>query len=227
MEFVRQLAVVLNPGHSLVRLELNLVVQGIAIREKEVEIAVLIEINRFDPTEAPMRVARREEVPLFEASRALVEIRDDGFMFLRQERHNIRTPVPIQIDDGNMDSAVAFVEDVWLKRFGGNGAAIRSVLQVQYIALDNPAELDNDQIDVAVGIEIGRLYIGGRAARSRERALPLRADRVPDGAGEPGRGRCGRGSAGRRRDGAGSRKVGRRRRESRGGTQYWTRSSRR
>ena len=160
MEFVRQLAVVLNPGHSLVRLELDLVVQGIAIREKEVEIAVLIEVNGFDPAEAPMRVARREEVLLFEESRALVEIRDDGFIFLRQERHNIRTPIPIQIDNGNMDGAVAFVEDVWLKRFGGNGAAIRSVLQVQYTALDNPAELGNDQIDVAVGIEIGRLYIG-------------------------------------------------------------------
>lgn len=67
MELVRQLAVVLNPGHSLVRLELDLVVQSVAVGEKEVEIAVLIEVNGFDPAEAPMRVARREEVLLSRA----------------------------------------------------------------------------------------------------------------------------------------------------------------
>ena len=78
---------VLEPLDPVIRLD-DPVVERVAVREEDVEVAVLVEIDQLDAGRAPVRVRRRVDDFLIEGevARALVDVGDDRLVLLREQR---------------------------------------------------------------------------------------------------------------------------------------------
>jgi hypothetical protein len=88
------------------------VVERITVRQEDVEIAVLVEIDEIDARRSPVRVRRLVDDLLLELEVALIHVRDDGLVFLRQERDEVHLSVLVQVGRDDVDRAGARIDHV-------------------------------------------------------------------------------------------------------------------
>ncbi len=143
---------VLEPLQAVIRLRVRLRVERIAVRKKQVDIAVAIEIDRSQARRAIHRMWRPRDHAALEGPRTLVHERHDHLVLLRDERHQVHSAVAIQIGGRNVDCAAHIREQMLLvsrRRF----FAAR-VFQPEHLP-HIPASKHRDRdIQVAIRIEI-------------------------------------------------------------------------
>ena len=76
------------------------IVERVAVRQQDVEVAVAIEVHHLDARRAPVRMRGRVDHLGREADlrRAVVDERHHLLELLREDRHEIHPAVPVQVD---------------------------------------------------------------------------------------------------------------------------------
>src|SRR5207253_4373185 len=111
---------------------------------------------------------------------SFIEERHNGLVFLADQGDEIGPPVSVEIADRDMNRAMPLIQDMRHKH--GLGPVSRAVFQVRDLSGVSPAEDSNNQIELAVAVEIRGLNIGHAADAGEERD---RRERAVRGAAQP------------------------------------------
>ena len=103
MVLERKRPFVLQPLHAVIRLEQIRPVEHVAVGKQHVGVAVAVEIDDLDAAGAKRRMRGGEDRLRPERTIALVQIRNDRFMFLADQCHKIGPLVAIQIDNRHVN----------------------------------------------------------------------------------------------------------------------------
>ena len=162
---------VLEPLDAVIRLH-DPVVEGIAVGEQHVDVAVLVEVDQLEARRSPVRVwCRIDDFPFErEVSCALVDVGEHRLVLLREQRDEIHPAVAIEIDWHHLDAAGSRVDRVGDERrlcwIAG------AVLQDRDLSGLAPSERRHREIDPAVVVEIGGVDTGdARPAVQPERSV--------------------------------------------------------
>ena len=149
------------------------VVEGVAVGEQDVDVAVLVEINQLEARRAPVRVRGRVDDLLLEreVAGAPVDVREHGLVLLGEQRHEVRFAVAIQIDRHHLDAARAWIDRVGRERRLRNVG--RAVFENRDLSGLAPPERGNGEIDLAVAIEVRRADVATRGQPSSQNAPNL------------------------------------------------------
>ena len=91
---------VLEPLDAVIRLDDRLV-ERVAVRQQDVEVAVAVEVHHLDARRAPVRMRGRCRSPSARSVKSRVPLVDEGdhlLELLREQRDEVHLAVPVQID---------------------------------------------------------------------------------------------------------------------------------
>ena len=182
---VRERPAILQPLDAVVRLH-DQIVEGVAVRQQHVEVTILVQVHDLNPGRSPVRMRRGIDGLGTESPMPLVDERGDGFVLLREQRDHVGTSVAIDIGRNRVDGARARIERPALE--GRRRAVRRSPLEQQQASCLSPPECRDDEIEIAIAIEVLRFDIrDARQAGSHrrveewtERALAAQPDGGPE-----------------------------------------------
>ena len=154
----RVAARVLEPLNPVIRLD-DPIVERVAVREQDVEIAVLVEVDELDAGRAPVRVRRGVDDLRIEreAAGARVDVREHGLVLLREQRDEVHLPSWLR-SAGTMWMAPERGSMVWLTKSGCDGFVVRFSTIVTVPASASRTRRPPDRL--AVAVEVGGLDVG-------------------------------------------------------------------
>ena len=137
------------------------VVERVAVRQEDVEVAVLVEIDELDARRAPVRMRRRVDHLLLEreVAGARVDVGDDGLVLLREQRDEVHLAVAVQIDRDDVDAARRADRSCASSNAGCDGFVVR-FSRIGDLPGLAPAERGDREIVLAVAVEVGGLDVG-------------------------------------------------------------------
>src|SRR5262249_32947228 len=156
-----ELAFVFQPLHAVIGLEDKRLIENVAVDVQHVEITVAVHVNQLNAARPVGGMRGRENRLLAKTAIPFVDESDDRPVLLTDEGDKIRPAIFIQIADRDVDRAMAVVEDV--RRELRLRPVRGPIFQVDDFAGEPPAENANDQVQLAVAVEIRGLNIGDSA----------------------------------------------------------------
>ena len=148
---------VLQPLDPVIRLH-DPIVERIAVREEDVDVAVAVEVDHLDPRRPPVGMGRGVDHLLLEREVPFVDVREYRLVLLREHRHEIHLAVVIQVDGNDVNAAGARIDrvrdEVGLRRIR------RAVLQDGDLTRRAPAERGDRQVGLPVAVEVRGFDVG-------------------------------------------------------------------
>ena len=153
-EFEREVALVFQPFHAVIRLGIGLVVERVAIGEQDVGVLVAIHVDHLHAGRSEHGVRPAVQRGVGETALPLVHEGHDRLVLLRDQAHEVDLPIVVQIDRGNVQRAGDLQYPVW------HELAAAQVFKPRQFAHVTATEDGHADVEVAVVVDVQGARIG-------------------------------------------------------------------